>query len=160
MKKQMCVALILWSSAGAASDQMTLEEAVARLMKDFEGSLVVPGSQHRMSPQAVGTSQQKQSHSQYGPSTSGTYTVKRGETLDRVIRKLAPNSELRLSMLRRAFVQANPHAFRRNNPNWLYSGVVLKVPDLDDLRRVIFKDSGNSLKKNISDEKAGWVRFP
>jgi hypothetical protein len=42
----------------------------------------------------------------------------------------------------------------------MYAGAVLKVPDIDDLRRVIFKDSPGSLKKNVSDEKAGWVRFP
>ena len=74
-----------------------------------------------------------------------------------VIRKVAPNSPLQRDLLRQAFVRANPHAFRRNNPNWMYAGVVLKVPDIDDLRRVIFKDATGSLKKNVSDEKAGWV---
>jgi len=92
--------------------------------------------------------------------TSGTYRVRRGETLDMVIRRLAPNSPLQKQVLQQAFVKANPHAFRRNNPNWLYAGAVLQVPDVEHLRQVIFKETPGRLKKDISDEKAGWVRFP
>jgi len=160
MKKIIFFALLHWSTVGLANDNMTLDDAVTHLLKDFEGARISPNREGQIPAFGVDLSNQMQSQNPRLSSDGSTYAVKRGETLDQVIRRLAPNSELRLSMLRRAFVQANPHAFRRNNPNWMYSGAVLKVPDLDDLRRVIFKDSVGSLKKNVSDEKAGWVRFP
>ena len=136
---------------------MSVDQAVSRLLKDIKDVEVmkvpVPGA-----PQQGMNAGKQQLPTTV--KTGGTYQVRRGETLDMVIRKVAPNSPLQRSLLRQAFVKANPHAFRRNNPNWMYAGAVLKVPDIDDLRRVIFKDSPGSLKKNVSDEKAGWVRFP
>ena len=136
---------------------MSVDQAVSRLLKDIKDVEVmkvpVPGAPQ----QGMNVGKQQLPAT---VKTGGTYQVRRGETLDMVIRKVAPNSPLQRSLLRQAFVKANPHAFRRNNPNWMYAGVILKVPDIDDLRRVIFKDSPGSLKKNVSDEKAGWVRFP
>lgn len=136
---------------------MSVDQAVSRLLKDIKEVEVmkvpIPGAPR----QAI------KGEKQTLPAvvkTGGTYQVRRGETLDMVIRKVAPNSPIQRDVLRQAFVKANPHAFRRNNPNWMYAGVVLKVPDVDDLRRVIFRDATGSLKKNVSDEKAGWVRFP
>lgn len=136
---------------------MSVDQAVSRLLKDIKEVEVmkvpVPGAPR----------QSIKGEKQTLPAvvkTGGTYQVRRGETLDMVIRKVAPNSPIHRDLLRQAFVKANPHAFRRNNPNWMYAGVALKVPDVDDLRRVIFRDATGSLKKNVSDEKAGWVRFP
>ncbi len=143
--------------------EMTVDQAVTRLLKDLENveimQVPVPapgqvtpgqGASGRTSAGAVPEALQ----------TSGTYRVRRGETLDRVIRRLAPNSPLQRNVLRAAFVRANPHAFRRNNPNWMYAGAVLRIPDVEHLRQVIFKETPGDLKKDISDEKADWVRFP
>ncbi|MEK9555627.1 MAG: hypothetical protein VXA68_09720 [Gammaproteobacteria bacterium] len=156
MRWYVSIVTVLFAGSVMAAD-MSVDQAVSRLLKDIKDVEVmkvpVPGA-----PQ-----QGMKAGKQQLPATvktGGTYQVRRGETLDMVIRKVAPNSPLQRSLLRQAFVKANPHAFRRNNPNWMYAGVVLKVPDIDDLRRVIFKDSPGSLKKNVSDEKAGWVRFP
>ena len=156
MRWYVSIVTVLFAGSAMAAD-MSVDQAVSRLLKDIKDVEVmkvpVPGA-----PQ-----QGMKAGKQQLPATvktGGTYQVRRGETLDMVIRKVAPNSPLQRSLLRQAFVKANPHAFRRNNPNWMYAGVVLKVPDIDDLRRVIFKDSPGSLKKNVSDEKAGWVRFP
>ena len=136
---------------------MSVDQAVSRLLKDIKDVEVmkvpVPGA-----PQQGMKAGKQQLPAKV--KTGGTYQVRRGETLDMVIRKVAPNSPLQRSLLRQAFVKANPHAFRRNNPNWMYAGAILKVPDIDDLRRVIFKETPGRLKKNVSDEKAGWVRFP
>jgi len=147
---------VLFAGSVMAAD-MSVDQAVSRLLKDIKDVEVmkvpVPGA-----PQQGMNAGKQQLPATV--KTGGTYQVRRGETLDMVIRKVAPNSPLQRSLLRQAFVKANPHAFRRNNPNWMYAGAVLKVPDIDDLRRVIFKDSPGSLKKNVSDEKAGWVRFP
>ena len=156
MRWYVSIVTVLFAGSVMAAD-MSVDQAVSRLLKDIKDVEVmkvpVPGTP----PQGMNAGKQQLPAT---VKTGGTYQVRRGETLDMVIRKVAPNSPLQRSLLRQAFVKANPHAFRRNNPNWMYAGTVLKVPDIDDLRRVIFKDSPGSLKKNVSDEKAGWVRFP
>jgi len=156
MRWYVSIVTVLFAGSVMAAD-MSVDQAVSRLLKDIKDVEVmkvpVPGA-----PQQGMNAGKQQLPATV--KTGGTYQVRRGETLDMVIRKVAPNSPLQRSLLRQAFVKVNPHAFRRNNPNWMYAGAVLKVPDIDDLRRVIFKDSPGSLKKNVSDEKAGWVRFP
>jgi Tfp pilus assembly protein FimV len=156
MRWYVSIVTVLFAGSVMAAD-MSVDQAVSRLLKDIKDVEVmkvpVPGAPQ----QGMNVGKQQLPAT---VKTGGTYQVRRGETLDMVIRKVAPNSPLQRSLLRQAFVKANPHAFRRNNPNWMYAGTVLKVPDIDDLRRVIFKDSPGSLKKNVSDEKAGWVRFP
>ena len=158
-----CIAIMMFliSSAAYASD-MTVDQAVMRLLKDLDQVEVMPvpipsaaqpaKAQSAQQPQSLPSNMQVQ--------TSGTHRVRRGETLDMVIRRLMPNSPLQRNLLRSAFVKANPHAFRRNNPNWMYAGAVLQIPDVEHLRQVIFKETPGRLKKDISDEKAGWVRFP
>ena len=144
-------------TGSVAATEMSVDQAVSRLLKDIKDVEVmrvpVPGTPKR------GISASKQTLPDT-IRTGSTHRVRRGETLDMVIRKVAPNSPLQRDLLRKAFVRANPHAFRRNNPNWMYAGVVLKVPDIDDLRRVVFRETPGNLKKNVSDKKAGWVRFP
>jgi len=156
MRWTVSIVTALFAGSVVAAD-MSVDQAVSRLLKDIQGVEVmqvpVPGAPK----QGVTTGKHQLPET---VKTGGTYRVRRGETLDMVIRKVAPNSPLQRDLLRQAFVKANPHAFRRNNPNWMYAGTMLKVPDIDDLRRVIFKDATGSLKKNVSEEKAGWVRFP
>jgi Tfp pilus assembly protein FimV len=137
---------------------MSVDQAVSRLLKDIQTEvevLKVP-----VPAKAQSDTDASANASATEIVTNGTHRVRRGETLDMVIRKVAPSSAIQPRILRQAFVRANPHAFRRGNPNWLYAGAVLQVPDIEHLRQVIFKSSPNRLKKNISDEKAGWVRFP
>ena len=151
------VFLVCMTCSVNAAD-MSVDQAVSRLLKDIQQEvevLKVP----------IPSKAQVNKEGQVGNSggqivTNGTHRVRRGETLDMVIRKVVPKSAIQPRILRQAFVRANPHAFRRGNPNWLYAGAVLQVPDIEHLRQVIFKNSPNRLKKNISDEKAGWVRFP
>ena len=156
MRWYVSIVTVLFAGSVMAAD-MSVDQAVSRLLKDIKDVEVmkvpVPGA-----PQKGMKSGEQ--HLPATVKTGGTYQVRRGETLDMVIRKVAPNSPLQRNLLRQAFVKANPHAFRRNNPNWMYAGAILKVPDIDDLRRVIFKETPGRLKKNVSDEKAGWVRFP
>lgn len=150
--------LLMCVTCSVNAADMSVDQAVSRLLKDIQKEvevLKVP----------VPSKAQVNTEGQAGNSggqivTNGTHRVRRGETLDMVIRKVVPNSAIQPRILRQAFVRANPHAFRRGNPNWLYAGAVLQVPDIEHLRQVIFKNSPNRLKKNISDEKAGWVRFP
>ena len=151
------VLLVCVTSSVNAAD-MSVDQAVSRLLKDIQQEVEV------LKVPVPSKAQVKKEGQAGNPGgqivTNGTHRVRRGETLDMVIRKVVPNSAIQPRILRQAFVRANPHAFRRGNPNWLYAGAVLQVPDVEHLRQVIFKNSPNRLKKNISDEKAGWVRFP
>ena len=144
----------------AAANEMSIDQAVSRLLKDIEGEVEVL----RVPVPTVGLQSDSKNIKEKMPTakvvTDGTYRVRRGETLDMIIQRLAPNTSIKIKILRQAFVRANSHAFRRNNPNWLYAGSVLQVPNIDHLRQVIFKKSPNRLKKNIAGVKANWIRFP
>ena len=150
--------LLMCVTCSVNAADMSVDQAVSRLLKDIQQEVEVLKVPVPSKAQANTEGQADKSGGQIV--TNGTHRVRRGETLDMVIRKVVPNSAIQPRILRQAFVRANPHAFRRGNPNWLYAGAVLQVPDIDHLRQVIFKNSPNRLKKNISDEKAGWVRFP
>jgi hypothetical protein len=62
-------------------------------------------------------------------------------------------------MLKRAIVFANPHAFKRSNPNWMYSGKKLKLPDAEDIRDLIFTDAAQDAMSK-GDKRDEWIRFP
>lgn len=150
---------------GCLASEMSVDQAVKRLFKEIESvELVrVPVPDRSMidkSSPKTGDRRPSGTLPEGSVPTKGKHKVRRGETLDMVIRRIAPNSPLQKNVLRQAFVKANPHAFRRNNPNWLYAGSVLSVPDVEHLRQVVFKETPGSLKKNVADEKADWVRFP
>lgn len=150
--------LLMCVTCSVNAADMSVDQAVSRLLKDIQQEVEVLKVPVPSKAEANTQGQTDKSGGQIV--TNGTHRVRRGETLDMVIRKVVPNSAIQPRILRQAFVRANPHAFRRGNPNWLYAGAVLQVPDIEHLRQVIFKNSPNRLKKNISDEKAGWVRFP
>ncbi len=92
---------------------------------------------------------------------NGYYMVKEGETLDQIILSTMPKTNIRKSIIKRAFVNANPHAFKRSNPNWMYANKRLKLPDADDIKSVVFKNKNLSNKERISDQdKKTWVSYP
>jgi hypothetical protein len=95
-----------------------------------------------------------------------------GDTLDKVIRKTMPDSPLRADILRNAFVQQNPQAFTKSPPRALMAGVVLNVPNHDDLLRSYMGTSygagGNGVHRGVGystadmnmNERKNWVRYP
>ena len=101
-----------------------------------------------------------------------TYQVVSGDTLDQVIRKTMPNSPLRTDILRNAFIQQNPQAFTKSPPRALMTGVVLNIPNHDDLLRShmvpgnapgnsgAHRGGGYSTADMNMNERKNWVRFP
>ena len=87
------------------------------------------------------------------------YKTQYGDTLDQIIIDYMPNLPIRTSMLKRAIVFANPHAFKRSNPNWMYSGKKLKLPDAEDIRNLIFTDAAQDAMSK-GDKRDEWIRFP
>ncbi|MBT4832706.1 MAG: hypothetical protein HON72_04925 [Porticoccaceae bacterium] len=95
-------------------------------------------------------------------SSDGYYMIRRGETLDGIIANALPGLPLRKNILRQAIVRANPHAFKRRNPNWMYAGKRIKLPDSGDIHRVIFTQSSDKMDKAKSarEERKTWVHYP
>ncbi|MEY3871241.1 MAG: hypothetical protein RLZZ296_236 [Pseudomonadota bacterium] len=101
--------------------------------------------------------------------TARSYTVQRGDTLDRVIQHTLPDSPLKMELLRKAFVGSNPQAFVSGNVSRLRAGVVLQVPDHTKLLRSTVMPlldgadaaamAGEGRSYNASDRRS-WVRFP
>lgn len=97
--------------------------------------------------------------------TPRTYQVVTGDTLDKVIRKTMPDSPLRPDVLRNAFIQKNPQAFTKSTPRALMAGVVLNVPNHDELLRSFMAPSAQSARGYANadtgmNERKNWVRFP
>jgi len=131
-------------SAGTAHAQTaSTDKALAQLFKDIK----------RLKP-ALSESAEL--------TDDGYYMIRHGETLDGIIAKVLPNMPLRKKILRAAVVQANPHAFKRKNPNWMYANKKIKLPDSTDIHNVIFTKSSNKLnaQKLARDERKSWVSFP
>jgi len=104
---------------------------------------------------------------------SGTVTVQRGETLDRVIRRALPDVPLHPDFLRKAFVSLNPQAFPSGSPHQMRSGVQLKVPSLPALRQMVLSQHPGAAAlftgaEEQAPQKAApdpndqrrWVRYP
>ena len=98
-----------------------------------------------------------------------TYQVQTGDTLDKVIRKTMPDSPLKFEILRNAFVQQNPQAFTKAPPRALMAGVVLNVPNHDDLLRrhlgsriapVEVAPAPPRVVPSTIEERKRWVQFP
>ena len=98
----------------------------------------------------------------------GRYKVQVGDVLDDIIYSTMGDIPIRHSLLRKAFVETNPHAFIRSNANRLMAGKLIKIPDVNDLRRTIFpggvidesSEPDESEKKKPTRKKMDWVRYP
>jgi|TARA_B110000977_G_scaffold3189_1_gene4356 Tfp pilus assembly protein FimV len=87
------------------------------------------------------------------------YTTQYGDTLDEILIKHVGKMPIRKDILKRVVVHANPNAFKRSNPNWMFSGRKLKLPDADDIRNLIFTDEAK--KKMLQGRnRDDWIRYP
>lgn len=126
-------------------DEAELDGALARMIADLERSLEAAAIEAKDDAVAE----------------DGTYVVKKGDYLDKIINQTVGDSPLRRDILRSAFVRANPHAFMRSNPNWLLANKKLRVPEAEDIKKVIFTDESRRKKnQNPSDPYAGWIQYP
>lgn len=104
------------------------------------------------------------------PSAGSSYTVKPGDTLDKVIRQQLSGSPLRAEILRDALISQNPGAFTKGSPKMLLTGAVLQLPDQEALMRKHFQASSAPAAAPVVAEHAGaersaatrrnWVRYP
>ena len=120
--------------------QSELDSALRRLVKDLEQAM-------------------QDANEGISANRDGTYVVKRGDYLDKIINSTVGNYPFKRDILRKAFVQSNPKVFRRSNPNWMYANKTMRIPGVEDIKRVIFKDQPDN-KSSAKNSYEGWVRYP
>lgn len=94
---------------------------------------------------------------------SQVHRVRPGETLDMIIeRSVLASLPVRRSILRQAFVAANPHAFRRSSPHFIFAGVDLRLPGPEHLSGVVFTDERlvQGAQESNARRRADWIRYP
>ena len=95
-----------------------------------------------------------------------THTVKRGETLDKIIQKTMADSPLRVELLRKAFIQLNPQAFPGGQASRMRADQLLQVPDALQLLRAVampileVTEASRPATPVSAQEQRRWVRFP
>mgnify|MGYP003962764469 CR=1 FL=1 len=90
---------------------------------------------------------------------SGFYEIRPGDTLDEIINRAIGDTSIRNEILREAFVRANPNSFRNSNPNYMFSGVKIRMPTADDIIGLLFKADSRELS-STSRSRESWVYFP
>lgn len=115
-----------------------------------------------------------QAHSGAG----GQYTVRSGDTLDRIISQQLGATPYSTVFLREALAKMNPHALPQGARGVLLAGAVMQIPDACMLRQAAFGDAGScggagntadaangrsaplSLAERMELERRSWVRYP
>jgi hypothetical protein len=110
---------------------MDLEHYLAKRAADPESNLLAPGSDYR---------------------------IVSGDTLASIAQRAYGDTDVRLDLIKSMIVENNPHAFFRDNQNFIYADKVISIPSVEDLRKHLFKDSSKRIFN--SQSKAHWIRFP
>jgi Tfp pilus assembly protein FimV len=96
----------------------------------------------------------------------GTYTPKSSDTLDKVIALTLKDSPLRIEILRQAFISQNPKAFTGGKMLKVTKGLVLSVPDHDQLLLDTVGEKVQAIAtlrheaSTNAEERKRWVRYP
>ena len=96
------------------------------------------------------------------------YLVKRGDTLDNIIRATLSSTPFNLKKIRKQIIAVNKHAFPTGKPTSMQAGALITIPSLSQMRMTL--SGSNTINQNqsmqmnkksaIKDPHAGWVRFP
>lgn len=85
------------------------------------------------------------------PEYSERYTVKSGDSLNSILRKFYKGSGLDWRFVQLSIIIANPKAFAKSNPNFLFSDIVVYLPGKSDIAKLLL---GEKVGINGSDSKA------
>ncbi len=96
------------------------------------------------------------------------YTVREGDTLDKIIRLHMGNSPLRIELLRDAVVNQNPHAFVKGSTKVLLAHAVITVPNHTELLQMQLGSAPAKAEPTppptstsmADDRRKAWVRYP
>lgn len=118
-----------------------------------------------------------------GLKSSFTYTPMVGESLERIIAKTMPNSQVKPELVAEAFKVLNPEQFSKDQNNVAKSAAALKVPNQNQIANLVEKQLGKKQPQNllsgaapispvapiapathltpkVNPKTEGWVRFP
>lgn len=100
-------------------------------------------------------------------------TVKKGESIDAVLRRGLPGMPLKDEFMRQALAKANPKIFPKGTTYPVRPGTVLALPSVEALRQHILAQSPQATalfqapaakedaeETNPGPDKRRWVRFP
>lgn len=93
-------------------------------------------------------------------STKGSYMVKPGDTLDKVVRAAFPNSPLRPDLLRDEIMRLNPSAFTKGTPKVLMAGATLQLPAHEALLTQHLGKAQGGNTDSGAEARRHWVRYP
>ena len=124
------------------------EDALKQLIKDIEKVRKAPANAQLNEPSGGKNTVSKD-----------TYRIKKGDTLNQIIDRNLSSSPIAHDILKMSIVKANRHAFKRNNPNWMYAGKVIKFPTVSDLKNLLFKNQAINASSRSSTSDT-WVQFP
>ena len=85
-----------------------------------------------------------------GLKSSFTYTPIAGESLDRIIAKTMPNSEVKPELMAEAFKALNPLKFTRDSKAVTQSTAALKVPNQNQLLNMVEVQLANKPNQNLT----------
>jgi Tfp pilus assembly protein FimV len=93
-----------------------------------------------------------------------TYTVKPGDTLDKIVRTQMADSPLRADLLKEALVSQNPGAFTKGSTKTLMAGASLQLPNQEAIVRKHFGNAPlpyeNAAGSDTQQARRHWVRYP
>jgi len=106
-----------------------------------------------------------------GLQSSFTYTPFAGESLDRIMAKTMPNTELKKELVAEAFRALNPHQFTQDRGGVTKSNMALKVPNQNQLSSLIESQTHPKRTQNllhgtttttpkINPKTENWIRLP
>ncbi len=97
------------------------------------------------------------------------YTVREGDTLDKVIRLNMGNSPLRIEILREAVIKQNPQAFSKGSNKVLLANAVITLPNHNELLQkqlmAVLPPAEPAAppaatSSYAEDRRKSWVRYP
>ena len=88
------------------------------------------------------------------------WVVEPGHSLSRIVRQLLPDDPGARPALMAAIVDLNPRAFGRGNPDLMYAGVTLKLPDANQLMAVAIAQVAASKHASVVKARLPIVKQP
>ncbi len=125
-------------------------EAEPAIVQDVQARVATPGNEETEPSGQVQTVETRQSAL---PSTQapGTYgPILQGDTLSSIARQVKPDG-VNLDRMLVALFRANREAFIADNMNLLRTGVILKIPDLQQLAEISETEARQEVRVQVSD---------
>ena len=88
------------------------------------------------------------------PNHSENYKVKRGDSVNSILKKFYKGSGLDWRFVQLAIVISNPKAFAKSNPNFLFSGKTLYLPGKSNISDILVGKKINKLGSNQTGQSS------